>query len=77
MEQKSEKAPISKEDIVRYTINILTGITIPAMQGRTTGAAIESAVNNLIVLQEMMQQEAARAAAEPGKGEAEDGNADV
>ena len=57
MEERVAKEAVTKEEIVQYTINILTGITIPVMQSDTIGMAIKSAANNLIVLQEMMQSE--------------------
>lgn len=59
MDMPKTDETITKEDIVQYTINILTGITIPVMQSDTIGTAVKSAVNNLIVLQEMMQDEKA------------------
>ena len=89
-QETMEKATVTKEDVVQYTINILTGIQIPVMQSDTIGTAIKSAVNNLIVLQEMMQEEKAGSAdADPEDGsiplfpeneepkEDENGNAEV
>lgn len=89
-QETMEKATVTKEDVVQYTINILAGIQIPVMQSDTIGTAVKSAVNNLIVLQEMMQEEKAISAdADPEDGpvplfpendepkEDENGNAEV
>lgn len=64
-QETMEKATVTKEDVVQYTINILSGIQILAIQSDTIGTAIKSAVNNLIVLQEMMRDE--RAARKDGE----------
>lgn len=78
----------TKEQIVDFTINILSGIEVPAVKASSIGVPIENAINNLHVVQQMieMEENQRKAAQEDacetdgidfGKDVSEDGNGEA
>lgn len=47
----------TKEDVIQFTINILSGICVSALEAEEIGVPIGRAVKNLHVLQQMMEME--------------------
>ena len=47
----------TKKDVIQFTINILSAIRVPAMEAEEIGTPILKAINNLMVVQEMMEAE--------------------
>ena len=47
----------TKEQVVQFTINILSEIRVPALQSEEIGVPIENAVKNLLIVQKMMDAE--------------------
>ena len=47
----------TKEQIIQFTINILSGLQIPVMEAENIGVPVRNAVKNLMVLQGMMEAE--------------------
>lgn len=47
----------TKEQVIQFTINILSAIRVPAMEAEEIGTPILKAIKNLMVVQEMMEAE--------------------
>ena len=47
----------TKEEVIRITMNILSNISIPAALCKSIGMPIASAIENLVAVQRMMEQE--------------------
>lgn len=47
----------TKEDVIQYTINILSGISIPAILTKSIGIPISNALDNLNVIRQMLEAE--------------------
>lgn len=50
----------TKDDIIQFTINILSGISVPVPQIDEIGVPIKKALGNLYVLQQMLKIEQAQ-----------------
>ena len=47
----------TKEQVIQFTINILSKVKVPATKASEIGVPIEKSINNLLVVQEMMEME--------------------
>lgn len=47
----------TKEQVIQFTINILSEVKVPATKASEIGVPIEKSINNLLVVQEMMEAE--------------------
>lgn len=47
----------TKEQVIQFTINIMSAIRVPAMETEEIGTPILKAIKNLMVVQEMMEAE--------------------
>ena len=47
----------TKEQIIQFTINILSEVNVPATKASEVGVPIESAIKNLLVVQNMIEIE--------------------
>lgn len=52
-----ETGTYTKEDVVQFTINILSNVQIPGNQIKSIGIPINNAIENLNVLQQMLEAE--------------------
>jgi hypothetical protein len=66
----------TKEQVIQFTINILSAIRVPAMEAEEIGTPILKAIKNLMVVQEMMEAEKNKQQAEK-KETIEDESMDV
>lgn len=64
-----EEKVYTKEEVVEFTINILSGISIPAALAESVGIPILRSIGNLTALKKTFEQE--RLEAEKGKDDGE------
>lgn len=50
----------TKEEVVQFTINILSGISVPVTEAKEIGVPVLNAIGNLKVLQEIIAAENAQ-----------------